>query len=170
MTYRNSSVAIAAAAAVAAFVPAIAAEQPAAAPLPGSPGSYVAHCAVAAQLAKAIAASQDPAVAPMAITDQYLINEVHRGKVAPPAVHPGWTELHLVLEGSATFVTGGQIIAATAGSASSIEGGISRKVEKGDAVVVPPNTPHWYKQIDGGGITVVEVRFMAPATTAGATK
>jgi hypothetical protein len=29
---------------------------------------------------------------------------------------------------------------------------------------VPPGTAHWYKQIDGG-ITVIEVRFIAPPTT-----
>jgi mannose-6-phosphate isomerase-like protein (cupin superfamily) len=103
----------------------------------------------------------------MAITDQYSINEVHRSKpTAPPAIHPGWTELHLVLDGSATFVTGGRIAAAQGTNGSVIEGGVSQKLEKGDAVVVPPNTAHWYQQIDNGGITVIEVRFVAPVPPA----
>ena len=169
MPYRSSSAAILLSSVLATGLaigqPAFAAEPPASAPAPGSPGTYVEHAAVAAQLAKAIAASKDPAVAPIAITDQYTINEVHRGKVAPPAIHPGWTELHMVLEGSATFVTGGQIVAGKDGGASTVEGGVSRKVNKGDVVIVPPNTPHWYQQIDAG-ITVVEVRFIAPATAA----
>jgi len=140
--------------------PAISAEPPASAPLPGSPGIYVDHAEIADRLAKAMGASKDPAVAAVATTDQYLINQVHRVKIAPPAVHPGWTELHIVLEGSATFVTGGKIVT-DKGGASAIDGGIGRKLSKGDVVIVPPNTPHWYKQIDAG-ITVVEVRFIAP--------
>jgi mannose-6-phosphate isomerase-like protein (cupin superfamily) len=145
---------------------AFAAEPPPSAPLAGSPGIYVDHTAVAEQLARSMAASNDPAVAAIATTDQYLINEVHRGKIAPPAIHPGWTELHMVLEGSATFVTGGKIVAGKDG-ASTIDGGVGRKISKGDVVIVPPNTPHWYQRIDAG-ITVVEVRFIAPVSAAAA--
>jgi mannose-6-phosphate isomerase-like protein (cupin superfamily) len=160
----NSSVPVFLLSAFAVSASAFSAEPPASAPLPGSPGTYVDHAAIADQLAKAMAASKDPAVAAVATTDQYLINEVHRGKIAPPAIHPGWTELHIVLEGSATFVTGGKIVTDKSG-ASTIDGGVGRKIDKGDVVIVPPNTPHWYKQIDGG-ITVVEVRFIAPVTAA----
>jgi len=143
---------------------AFSAEPSAPAPLPGSPAIYIDHAAVVEQLAKATAASNDPAVAAVATTDQYLINEVRRGKIAPPAIHPGWTELHIVLEGTATFVTGGRIVTDASG-ASKIDGGVARRIDKGDVVIVPPNTPHWYQQIDAG-ITVVEVRFIAPVTAA----
>ncbi|MFL6550150.1 MAG: cupin domain-containing protein [Povalibacter sp.] len=137
------------------------AEEPSAAPTPGSPGIYVDHTIVAAKLAEAIASSKDPAAAPMATTDQYLLSKVHRSKIAPPAIHPGWTELHLVLEGSATFVTGGKITTSAQGTPTGIEGGVSHKISKGDAVIVPANTPHWYKQIDGQ-ITAIELRFLSP--------
>jgi mannose-6-phosphate isomerase-like protein (cupin superfamily) len=163
MSHRNSGIAAIAATILTALLPAAAAEPPAAAPAPGSPGVYVGHAAVAAQLATAVAASKDPAVSPVAITDQYSINQVHRGKPAPPAIHPGWTELHIVLDGGATFITGGQIKASADGNRSVVEGGVSHRVEKGDAVIVPPNSPHWYQQVDTGGITVIEVRFIAPA-------
>jgi quercetin dioxygenase-like cupin family protein len=29
-------------------------------------------------------------------------------------------------------------------------------------VIIPPNTPHWYKAVDGA-ITYLDVRFFAPA-------
>jgi mannose-6-phosphate isomerase-like protein (cupin superfamily) len=74
----------------------------------------------------------------------------------------GWTELHFILDGSATFTTGGKIIGS--GGGAIIEGGVSRKVQKGDAVIVPPNTPHWYNQVDGS-LTYLEVRFIAPTAT-----
>jgi mannose-6-phosphate isomerase-like protein (cupin superfamily) len=135
-----------------------AAEAPA--PPPGSAATYASHQEIAAKLTAAIAAPSDPAVSAIGVTDQYSIQEVHRVKAAPPAVHVGWTELHFILEGSATFTTGGKIIGSAAGA--TIEGGVSRKVQKGDAVIVPPNTPHWYNQVDGS-LTYLEVRFIAPA-------
>jgi mannose-6-phosphate isomerase-like protein (cupin superfamily) len=144
-----------------AFAQVNAADAPSA-PASGSPGIYVDHSTIEAKLKDAIQAAKDPAVSPMAITDQYLVNKVRRNKVGPPAIHPGWTELHIVLDGSATFVTGGKIVTDAQGKPGSIDGGVSQKVSKGDAVVVPANSPHWYKQIDGE-ITVIEVRFMAPA-------
>jgi mannose-6-phosphate isomerase-like protein (cupin superfamily) len=138
--------------------------EPAAPPAPaaGSPAIYLSQAELAETLKAAIAKSSDPALSPIGVTDQYFINEVHRGKAAPPAAHPGWTELHIILEGSGTFVTGGTITTPPGGAAV-IEGGISRKVSKGDAIIVPANTPHWYKQIDGS-LTAIEVRFIAPGT------
>jgi quercetin dioxygenase-like cupin family protein len=38
---------------------------------------------------------------------------------------------------------------------------VRRKVAKGDVVIVPPNTPHWYTDIDGS-LDAIEVRFIAP--------
>ena len=32
---------------------------------------------------------------------------------------------------------------------------------KGDVIIVPPNTPHWYQDVEGT-ITYLEVRFVAP--------
>jgi quercetin dioxygenase-like cupin family protein len=58
-------------------------------------------------------------------------------------------------------VTGGKIVTLPGGAGSAIEGGVSRKVGKGDAIIVPPDTPHWYKQIDGS-LMSIEVRFVAP--------
>ena len=142
------------------FVHASAADAPSA-PDAGSPGLYVDHSTVAAKLKEAMQAGRDPAVSAMAITDQYLISEVRRSKVGPPAVHPGWTEVHIILEGSATFVTGGKITNSSDGKPAGIEGGVSQKVKKGDAVVVPANTPHWYQHIDGE-VSAIEVRFVAP--------
>jgi mannose-6-phosphate isomerase-like protein (cupin superfamily) len=132
------------------------------APPPGSAATYASRLEIADRLTAAVAAPSDPALSPIGVTDQYSIQEVHRGKPAPAAVHVGWTELHFILEGSATFTTGGKIIGSAGGA--TIEGGVSRKVQKGDAVIVPPNTPHWYNQVDGS-LTYLEVRFIAPTAT-----
>jgi mannose-6-phosphate isomerase-like protein (cupin superfamily) len=140
-----------------------AAEPPAApAPAPGSAAMFASSKEIADKLTAAIALPSDPAVSAIAVTDQYSIHEVHRGKAGPAAVHVGWSELHFILDGSATFTTGGKIIGSA--GAATIEGGASRKVRKGDAVLVPPNTPHWYNQVDGS-LTYLEVRFIAPNAT-----
>ena len=97
-------------------------------------------------------------------TDQYRINVVHRSKPAGAIAHPGNTELHYIIEGSATVVTGGTIKRPAAGSTelASIEGGVTKHVTKGDVVIVPENSAHWYKDIEGQ-ITYLEVRWLAPA-------
>jgi mannose-6-phosphate isomerase-like protein (cupin superfamily) len=72
----------------------------------------------------------------------------------------GWTELHFIVSGSATFVTGGTLTPASGGPGSVLQGGVSKKVSKGDAILVPSNTPHWYKEVNG--LTYLEVRFLNP--------
>jgi mannose-6-phosphate isomerase-like protein (cupin superfamily) len=144
----------------------IAADQPAPAGR-GSAATYLTGQELADKLRAAIAAASDPALSPIGVTEQYSINEVHRAKAGAPAVHAGWTELHFILSGSATFVTGGKLTPAGGGTGSVLEGGVSRKVGKGDAVLVPSNTPHWYKEVNGS-LTYLEVRFLNPAVTSGA--
>ena len=140
----------------------LAAEPAPAAPVAGSPGIYMDHGVVEATLAAAVASLKDPAAATIVSTDQYIISAVLRLKpIAPPAIHPGWTEVHLILEGGGTFVTGGKIVTPAGSTLPVIEGGVSRKVVKGDTIIVPANSPHWYQQLDGN-FRAIEVRFIAP--------
>jgi mannose-6-phosphate isomerase-like protein (cupin superfamily) len=132
------------------------------APAPGSPGTFKAGAELDAAIKKAAGITPDMATAPISITDQYRINIVHRGKAAGAIAHPGNTELHYVIEGAGTIVTGGTIVrAAAAGGPATIQDGVSRHLVKGDVIIVPPNTPHWYKDVEGT-ITYLEVRFVAP--------
>ena len=58
----------------------------------------------------------------VANTDQYRINIVHRDQPAGAIAHAGNTELHYIIEGSGTVVTGGTIVrGATAGTTKSTE-------------------------------------------------
>jgi len=132
---------------------------------PGNTGAAAGVYVEAATLAEKLRAQSmqhaDPALAPIGITDVYSIQEVHRDKPGPPAIHAGWTELHYILAGSAEFVTGGTI----KGDADRvIDGGESHAVKAGDAIIVPADTPHWYRTI-GSPLTVLEVRFVAPKAT-----
>lgn len=141
-----------------------AAAQPAPpAPPPGSPATYKSSAELQAVLAKAMAGTTDMVSSAVSNTDQYRVNLVHRQKPAGAIAHPGNTELHYIVEGSGTVVTGGKIVRApgAANGTATIEGGETRKVAKGDVIIVPAGSPHWYSAVDGK-ITYLEVRFVAP--------
>lgn len=68
------------------------------------------------------------------------------------------TEIYYMLDGAATLVTGGTIpnarrSAPTIGHPSQrgpkIEGGVSRRVTKGDVIIIPGGTPHWWSNLEG---------------------
>jgi mannose-6-phosphate isomerase-like protein (cupin superfamily) len=134
------------------------------APSPGSAGIFKSHDDLMAVLAKATQTTPDMSTSAVANTDQYRVNIVRRGKGAGAIAHPGNTELHYIVEGSATFVSGGTIARPAAqGAVAEIQGGVSRHVTKGDVVVIPEGSAHWYKDVEGS-VTYLEVRFVAPKT------
>ncbi len=140
-----------------------AAEQPAPAPAPGSAGIFKANTDLQSVLKAAIAKTNDMASSPIALTDQYRVNIVHRPKANGAIAHPGNTELHYIIDGSGTVVTGGKIVRKPGAPAAeaTIEGGESHPVTKGDVIIVPAGSPHMYSQVNGE-ITYLEVRFVAP--------
>jgi mannose-6-phosphate isomerase-like protein (cupin superfamily) len=94
----------------------------------------------------------------------YNVNLEYRTAVGPSAVHVHEAELFYVLEGTGTIVTGGKLVNETRTDAENfngtgIEGGTSRPVAKGDVIIVPENTPHWYSAING---TLILMSFHVP--------
>ena len=78
----------------------------------------------------------------------------YRASVGPAAVHEKEAEMFYVIDGSATLMTGGKLVKETRTnstnlSGSGIEGGTSRSIAKGDFILVPENTPHWFSSING---------------------
>jgi mannose-6-phosphate isomerase-like protein (cupin superfamily) len=138
-------------------------QTPQPAPPAGSAGIYKSNAELMAGLKNATAPASGMTTSPVALTDQYRINVVHRAKGAGAVAHAGNTELHYIIEGSGTFVSGGTLVRPPEpGAPASIRGGVERRVAKGDVVVIPENSPHWYKELDGP-ITYLEARFVAPA-------
>jgi mannose-6-phosphate isomerase-like protein (cupin superfamily) len=70
------------------------------------------------------------------------------------------TEIYQILDGAGTLVTGGKIVDPVERTAAvkvighvsvtgpRIEGGVSRRVSKGDVIVIPGGTPHWWKSLE----------------------
>jgi quercetin dioxygenase-like cupin family protein len=84
----------------------------------------------------------------------YNVSLEYRVAVATGSVHQTEAELFYVIDGGGTMVTGGKLIDekrtnAENLSGTGIEGGTARKIAKGDFVMVPENTPHWFSAIDG---------------------
>jgi len=84
----------------------------------------------------------------------YNANLEYRATVGPASIHEKEAEFFYVIDGSATMVTGGKLQNEKRTNAenltgSGIEGGASRNVGKGDFIVVPENTPHWFSPING---------------------
>jgi glc operon protein GlcG len=133
------------------------------APATSLPATYLSNAELTAALKKATAANPDMSTANVKNTDQYRINIVRRGKGAGALAHVPGTELHYIIDGAGTVVTGGRIVrpASGAGGTATIEGGETRRVVKGDAILIPEGTPHWYKDVEGS-VTYLEVRFNVP--------
>ena len=94
----------------------------------------------------------------------YMVHASHRESAGMAEVHELDADIIYVLDGSATFVTGGIVengktTAANEIRGSSITGGEVRRITKGDVLIVPNGTPHWFKDVSGPlNYYVVKVR------------
>jgi len=134
---------------------------PPAAPPAGSAATYKSAQELADVLKKAKTNPGGMTTSAVSNTDQYRINIVHRARPAGAIAHAGNTELHYIIEGSGTVITGGTIVPGADGKPASIANGVTQRVTKGDVIIVPANSPHWYSIVDGP-ITYLEVRWLAP--------
>ena len=88
----------------------------------------------------------------------YPVQLEYRTGTTPPSLHKGQAELIYVMDGGCTLVTGGTLVNAKPNgnnmSGTSIAGGMPHKVSKGDYILVPPDTPHWYTEVKGNFTSV----------------
>ncbi len=136
--------------------------------------TYSSAADVAALLAKAKAdhkEGQPTVVETILHLAPYNANLEYRTAVGPAAVHEREAELFYVLDGSATLTTGGKLTEEKRTNAENltgtgIQGGSDQAVAKGDVVIVPENTPHWFSKING---TIVLMSLHVPRTAAAGT-
>ncbi|HYL38061.1 MAG TPA: cupin domain-containing protein [Bryobacteraceae bacterium] len=82
----------------------------------------------------------------------YNANLEYRASVGPASIHEKEAEMFYVIDGSATMVTGGKLTKESRTNAenltgSGVEGGTPREIAKGDFIIVPENTAHWFSEI-----------------------
>ena len=129
------------------------------------PAVYKSAAELMATLAKNAQAKSDQATSPIVNEDHYRINIVRRGAAGTAMAHATGpakgSELHYIIDGAATVVTGGTLVRPAGANGPgnvTIAGGESRRVTKGDVIFIPAGTPHWYKDVEGS-VTYLEVRF-----------
>jgi mannose-6-phosphate isomerase-like protein (cupin superfamily) len=94
----------------------------------------------------------------------YMVHASHREMDGIAEIHTRDTDLIYMLEGSATFVTGGSVpdakpIEPNEFRGAAIVGGESRRIVKGDVIVVPAGVPHMFTNVQGSlNYYVVKVR------------
>ena len=112
----------------------------------GSPAvTYVSHDKVTAALAKG---------GSLVTASDLLVSGSHRDKAGTVEVHDKETDIFYVVDGSATFITGGKMIGGKQTKAgqwagTSIEGGDTHNLSKGDVMIVPAGMPHWFQKVPG---------------------
>jgi len=89
------------------------------------------------------------------------------------ASHDKVTEVYYIIEGAGTLVTGGKLVdperrtsaqetvAQINGpgvSGARIQSGVSRRIAKGDVVIIPAGTPHWWSAVEAPTLSYVVVR------------
>jgi glc operon protein GlcG len=84
----------------------------------------------------------------------YMVHTSRRDKPGLAEIHTLDTDIIYVMEGTATLVTGGTAvnareIAPNEIRGSRIEGGDTRQLSKGQVIIVPSNTAHWFKEVNG---------------------
>jgi mannose-6-phosphate isomerase-like protein (cupin superfamily) len=152
--------------------------QPVAAPAEPLAATDVTAADIEAVLKQEIAAKKPVVDTPIRVVDAGGHN-VGIGLVYRPAPakgggasHDKVTEVYHIIDGAGTLVTGGTLVNAQRRanvaeevtkingpgySGDKIEGGASRHIAKGDVVIVPAGTPHWWSEIEGS-ITYLVVR------------
>jgi glc operon protein GlcG len=106
--------------------------------------TYIEKDKVAAAFAKGM---------PLLEAGNYKIHASRREGPGMAEVHNLDTDIIYVLEGSAELVTGGTVVEGKTTApdeirGKEIKGGDQRKIVKGDVIVVPAGTPHWFKQVN----------------------
>src|SRR5690348_8809185 len=103
---------------------------------------YIGHDKVAEVMAKGGPIINDPGLV-------VLANRRGAGQVE---YHEHTNHIFIMVEGEATFVTGGTMVGAKRTNAdqmvaTSIDGGEIHHLSKGDVITIPAKTPHWWKEV-----------------------
>jgi len=108
-----------------------------------TPVTYVDSSKVATALEKGGA---------LAKGSDFTVSGARRTGPGQVEVHEKETDIFYIVDGEATFVTGGKMINGKQSKpdqwlGESIEGGEVHHLAKGDVITIPAGTPHWFKEV-----------------------
>jgi mannose-6-phosphate isomerase-like protein (cupin superfamily) len=90
------------------------------------------------------------------ISDNGLIVLANRAMQRGAEMHAKTNHIFVIVDGEATFVTGGKLTNAKESAANQVRGdgivgGEEHHLSKGDVITIPANTPHWWKDTSKTG-------------------
>jgi mannose-6-phosphate isomerase-like protein (cupin superfamily) len=88
----------------------------------------------------------------LAATEEFAISFNRRTGAGQVEVHDKDTDTFYVLDGEAVVVVGGTMVGGTTTApnqqrGTSITGGTTYQLRKGDVIVIPAGVPHWFKDV-----------------------
>jgi quercetin dioxygenase-like cupin family protein len=115
---------------------------------------YIDHDMVTSVMAKGGPIVKDPGFVILA----------NRKPATPIEWHEHTNHVFIMVEGEATFVTGGTMVNPKETgpgqmTATSIEGGETHHLSKGDVITIPAKTPHWWKEVTTGTVAYYAVNI-----------
>jgi mannose-6-phosphate isomerase-like protein (cupin superfamily) len=144
------------------------------------PATFIANDEIQSYVKKAIAEKlTDQQVRDVNIGKSHVgIGVVHRGKLSGPlpesvAEHDQVSEVYHIIDGSATLVTGPDLVGkkrrpatletvrlfnGPGNNSASIRNGVTHELKAGDVIVIPAGTGHWFTKIDDH-VTYLMVRI-----------
>jgi mannose-6-phosphate isomerase-like protein (cupin superfamily) len=119
--------------------------------------TYVGHEKVEAALAKG---------GPLVTAKDLLVLGAHRTEAGHVEMHEKETDVFYIVEGDATFITGGKMMGGKLTKpgqwlGTDIQGGTVHHLSKGDVIVIPAGIPHWYKEVPHS-VTYYVVKVLKP--------
>jgi mannose-6-phosphate isomerase-like protein (cupin superfamily) len=119
--------------------------------------TYVGHDKVEAALTKG---------GMLVTANDLLVLGAHRTEAGHVEVHEKETDVFYIVEGGATFITGGKMIGGKLikpgqWQGTDIQGGEVHHLSKGDVIVIPAGIPHWYKEVPHS-VTYYVVKVLKP--------
>lgn len=96
----------------------------------------------------------------------YSASVLRRNKPGQSEVHVKETDIFYVVDGAATFVTGGTMVGAKETRpnqllGTGIDGGQTHQLKKGDFIVIPAGVPHWFKDVPAS-INYLTIKVIKP--------
>lgn len=85
-------------------------------------------------------------------TGDYAVQMLKRTGAGQVEVHTKETDIFYVVDGEATIVTGGTMVGGKETQpnqlrGTSIDGGETYHLKKGDSITIPAGVPHWFKDV-----------------------
>ena len=120
--------------------------------------TYVDHDKVAVAIANGGALASGP---------DFAASMAKRTGPGQVEVHDKETDTFYILDGEATFVTGGTMVGGRVSRpnqqlGTDIQGGQTHHLSKGDVITVPAGIPHWFKEVSKPPITYYLVKIIKP--------